>query len=146
MATQPKVGTTTCDDTENNDGDHFYCIGKTGASTDLSQHLQGRRRTQLAKGKSHLVNLYPIPVVTAVSPSSGSHNGGTTVTISGVVLHRGDRRSRSMATSVPFTVVNDTTITATAPSGGDRHDGRHLGDDTGRDLHARSARDRFTYT
>ena len=43
MATSPIVGTTTCDATENNDGDHFYCIGKTGASTDLLEHLQGGR-------------------------------------------------------------------------------------------------------
>ncbi len=78
----PRSARPTCDDTENNDDDHFFCIGKTGASTDLSKIFKAAA-TQLAKGKSHLVNLYPIPVVTAVSPSSGSHNGGTTVTVSG---------------------------------------------------------------
>ena len=115
MATQPKVGTTTCDDTENNDDDHFFCIGKTGASTDLSKIFKAAA-TQLAKGKSHLVNLYPIPVVTAVSPSSGSHNGGTSVTVSGSFF-TGATTVTFNGLSVPFTVVNDTTITATAPPG-----------------------------
>ena len=131
MATQPNVGTTTCDATENNDDDHFYCIGKTGASTDLSKIFKAAA-SQLAKGKSHLVNLYPIPVVTGVSPSSGSHNGGTSVTISGSfftgatsvtfngwggLVHRGQRHDHH----------RDGTGRR------DRHDGRHLRDDTGRD-------------
>ena len=111
----PRSARPTCDDTENNDDDHFFCIGKTGASTDLSKIFKAAA-TQLAKGKSHLVNLYPIPVVTAVSPSSGSHNGGTTVTVSGSFF-TGATTVTFNGTSRPFTVVNDTTITATAPSG-----------------------------
>lgn len=58
----------------------------------------------------------PVPSVTSVSPSAGATIGGTPVTISGSGF--------SFATSVKFgtasasfTVVNDTTITATSPAG-----------------------------
>ena len=116
MATSPIVGTTTCDATENNDGDHFYCIGKTGASTDLSNIFKAAAAA-LAKGGSHLVQLYPVPVVTAIGPATGTHLGGTTVTITGSFF--------TGATSVKFggtpatnvTVVSDTSITAKAPAG-----------------------------
>ena len=116
MATSPIVGTTTCDATENNDGDHFYCIGKTGASTDLSNIFKAAAAA-LAKGGSHLVQLYPVPVVTAIAPTTGTHLGGTTVTITGSFF--------TGATSVKFggtpatsvTVVSDTSITAKAPAG-----------------------------
>ena len=131
MATQPKVGTTTCDDTENNDDDHFFCIGKTGASTDLSKIFKAAA-TQLAKGKSHLVNLYPIPVVTAVSPSSGSHNGGTTVTVSGSFF-TGATTVTFNGTSRPVHCRQRHDDHGDGTLRSDWHDGRHLRDDAGRD-------------
>ncbi len=115
MSTQPTVGTTTCDATENTDNDHFYCIGKTGASTDLSDIFKAAG-AQLAKGVSHLVQLYPIPVVTAVSPTSGTHLGGTTVTLTGQFFTGATSVSFGGA-NVGFTVVSDTSITVTSPAG-----------------------------
>ena len=115
MATSPVIGTTTCDDTENGDNDHFYCIGKTGASTDLTGIFKAAAG-QLAKGKSRLVQLYPVPVLSNVSPAGGSHLGGTSVTISGSYF-TGTTTVRFGGTGVAFTVTSDTSITATAPAG-----------------------------
>ena len=39
--------------------------------------------TQFAGLRTHLVKLYPIPDVTNVSPSTGTHLGGSTITVSG---------------------------------------------------------------
>ena len=116
MATSPIVGTTTCDATENNDGDHFYCIGKTGASTDLSNIFKAAAAA-LAKGGSHLVQLYPVPVVTGISPSSGTHLGGTTVTITGSFFTGATSVKFNGTPATSFTVVSDTSITAKAPAG-----------------------------
>ncbi len=115
MATSPIVGTTTCDAAENNDGDHFFCIGKTGASTDLSNIFKAAA-AQLAKGGSHLVQLYPVPVLTGIGPNKGTHLGGTTVTISGQYF-TGATSVTFGGSSVSFTVTSDSTITATAPAG-----------------------------
>ena len=115
MATPPTVGTTTCDATENNDGDHFYCIGKTGASTDLSNIFKAAG-AQLAKGTSHLVQLYPVPVVTSISPSTGTHNGGTR-SPSPAPFFTGATKVTFGGATAAFTVVNDTTIRVTAPAG-----------------------------
>ena len=115
MSTQPTVGTTDCSAAENTDGDHFFCIGKTGASTDLSDIFKAAA-AQLAKGGSRLVQLYPVPVVTGVGPATGSHLGGTSVTISGSFF-TGATSAVFGGTSATFTVTSDTTITATAPAG-----------------------------
>ncbi len=115
MATGPDVGTTTCDATENNDGDHFYCIGKTGASTDLSNIFKAAAAA-LAKSGSHLVQLYPVPVMGSISPAAGSHLGGTTVTITGQYF-TGTTSVSFGGTSVGFTVTNDSTIRVTSPAG-----------------------------
>lgn len=57
----------------------------------------------------------PVPVVTAVSPSSGPVSGGTKVTIRGSGFL--DATSvRFASAQAAFTVVSDTTITATAPA------------------------------
>jgi hypothetical protein len=120
MSTQPTLGITVarptgtdCSAAENSDLDHFFCQPKSG---DLTLVFQAAA-AQLATGVAHLVQLYPTPIVTAVSPASGPSAGGTAVTITGEFL--------SGATSVTFggtaatnvTVVNDTTITARAPAG-----------------------------
>ncbi len=128
MATSPIVGTTTCDATENNDGDHFYCIGKTGASTDLSNIFKAAAAA-LAKGGSHLVQLYPVPVVTAVAPTTGTHLGGTSVTITGSFF--------TGATSVKFGGTAATLVHRhqrhddhrDGTGRNDRHDRRHHGHD-----------------
>jgi len=70
----------------------------------------------LTTGKSRLIQLYPTPVVTSVSPPSGTRLGGNNVVIGGKFF--------TGATSVTFggaaaTIVSlsDTSITATAPPG-----------------------------
>ncbi len=91
MATQPATGAPTCDAAENADGDHFYCIGKTGASTDLSNIFKAAAAS-LAKGGSHLVQLYPVPVVNSISPSTGTHLRRHHGDDHRPVLHRHDER------------------------------------------------------
>jgi hypothetical protein len=115
MSTGPTVGTTTCSAAENTDGDHFYCVGKTGASTDLSDIFKATA-AQLAKGGSHLVQMYPMPVVSGRGPANGPPAGGTSVTISGSYF-TGATLVRFGGAPATFTVTNDTTITATAPAG-----------------------------
>ena len=115
MATSPIVGSTACDAAENTDGDHFYCIGKTGASTDLSDIFKVVGST-LAKGTPHLVQLYPVPVVTGIAPSAGSHLGGTAVTLTGQYFTGATSVSFGGAMAT-FTILSDTSIKATAPPG-----------------------------
>jgi len=57
----------------------------------------------------------PAPTVSAVSPSHGPAAGGTAVTITGTGF-TGTTLVRFGTTSVPFTVVNATTITVTSPA------------------------------
>ena len=57
------------------------------------------------------------PTVTSVSPSSGSPAGGNTVTITGTGFTGATSVTFGGVASPNFTVVNDTTIIATVPSG-----------------------------
>jgi hypothetical protein len=101
----------------NNDGDHYYCIPKSsGASTDLSAIFLSAG-TQLARGGASLVQLSATPVVTGVSPASGSKTGGNTVTITGVFFTGATAVSFGGTAATNVTVVNDTTITAKVPAG-----------------------------
>lgn len=56
-----------------------------------------------------------VPAVTSLSPASGPTTGGTTVTITGLSF-TGTLSVNFGGTSVAFTVVNDTTLTVTAPA------------------------------
>lgn len=58
-----------------------------------------------------------VPVVDAVSPSSGPAAGGTAVTITGRGFAGATRVSFGGTTAASFTVVNDSEITAVAPPG-----------------------------
>ena len=68
----PGFRTTTCDTRENTDGDHFFCLPIAG---DLSTVLH-QAALQLTGG-SRLVQLYPRPIVTSISPTTGPAAGGT---------------------------------------------------------------------
>jgi hypothetical protein len=59
----------------------------------------------------------PAPTVTAVNPNSGPTTGGTSVTITGTNLTGATSVTFAGAAAASFTVVNSTTITATAPAG-----------------------------
>ena len=71
----------------------------------------------LATGKSKLVQLYPTPIVTGVSPNLVTHLGGTTVTISGKFFTGATSVTFGGAAATSFTVTSDTVITAKAPVG-----------------------------
>ncbi len=58
-----------------------------------------------------------VPTVTSVSPSSGPPTGGNTVTITGTGFTGATSVTFGGTASPNFTVVNDTTIVATVPSG-----------------------------
>lgn len=115
MATGPVVGTTTCSAAENTDDDHFYCIGKTGASTDLSGIFKAAAAS-LAKGGSRLVQLYPVPILTSVAPSAGQAAGGTSVAIVGDYF-TGATSVTFGGVPATFSVVSEQLIKATAPAG-----------------------------
>jgi hypothetical protein len=57
------------------------------------------------------------PYIQSVAPASGSHLGGTTVTISGWGLTAATAASFAGVNGTAFTVVNDSTITCTTPAG-----------------------------
>ena len=71
----------------------------------------------LATGQSKLVELYPTPVVTGVSPNRGTHLGGTTVTISGKFFTGASSVRFGGTPAQSFTVTSDTSITAKTPVG-----------------------------
>ena len=112
MATGPVLGTTSCTSAENTDDDHFFCQ-PTG--TDLSSVFR-QVAVALASG-TRLVQLYPIPVVTGVSPATGgSKLGGTSVTISGQYF-TGATSVTFGGAGAAFTVTSSSSITAIAPAG-----------------------------
>ena len=57
------------------------------------------------------------PIVTGISPAAGPTGGGTVVTITGTGLTGTSSVSFGGVSATSFTVVNDTTITATSPAG-----------------------------
>jgi hypothetical protein len=115
MSTQPTNGTTTCTAAENTDDDHFLCISKSGPSNELSNIFKAAAAS-LAKGRSRLIQLYPVPDLKAISPNAGTYLGGTTVTITGQYFS-GATSVKFGGTSAAFTVVSDTAISAKAPAG-----------------------------
>ena len=58
----------------------------------------------------------PPPVVTAISPTSGSTTGGTTVTVTGSGFTGATAVDFGPTPATTFTVISDTQITATAPA------------------------------
>ncbi len=116
IATGPVLGggsNCNANGSENSDGDHFFC---KPAGTDLSAVFQAAA-VQLAGIRSHLVQVYPAPVVAGIGPSGGPPGGGTTVTISGQNFTGATSVTFGGQAATPFTVVNDTTITVRAPAG-----------------------------
>jgi hypothetical protein len=95
------------------DANHFY---DAPDSATLIAAFQAAA-IELAGPRSHLIQLYPKPIVTAVNPAEGPTAGGTAVTISGKYF-TGATSVRFGGTPAAFTVTNDTSITATAPAGG----------------------------
>ncbi len=101
-----------CVPAENSDGDHFFCQPRAEDLTTVFQQVA----TELAGIRTHLIALNPSPVVTGVSPATGLARGGTVITLTGKYF-TGATTVKVGATSVSFTVVNDTTIQLTTPAG-----------------------------
>lgn len=64
----------------------------------------------------HFTYTVPAPTVTGVTPTSGSTAGGTGVTITGTHFTGASAVTFGTVAASGFSVVNDTTITATSPS------------------------------
>jgi hypothetical protein len=114
MATQPSTDARGCPGTgtpnTNTDGDHFYCLPKTtGASTNLSLVFQAAAQA-LAQGRSHLVQLYPVPVVTSAGGAVASVSIGGEYFTGTTSVYFGSTPATS------FTVNSDTSITAKVPA------------------------------
>ena len=88
-----------------NDDSHFYQVINASSLPDIFRQIA----VELLNSHSHLIRVYPAPIVTAVS-------GGSTVTISGKYF-TGTERVTFGGASASFTVNSDTSITATAPGG-----------------------------
>jgi IPT/TIG domain/von Willebrand factor type A domain/Putative Flp pilus-assembly TadE/G-like len=73
--------------------------------------------SQILGSGAHLIQLYPSPVVTSVSPSSGTPAGGTPITISGQYFTGATSVTIGGAQATSVTVTSDGTITALTPPG-----------------------------
>jgi hypothetical protein len=115
IATGPIVNGSNCNSNgnENRDGDHFFC--EPGGS-DLTAVFQAAA-AELAGLRTHLVQPYPAPIVTAVGPGGGTHNGGTTVTITGDNFTGATNVKFGGTPARSFTVLSDTSIRAVSPGG-----------------------------
>ena len=98
--------------------------------------------SQILGSGAHLIQLYPSPVVTSVSPSSGTPAGGTPITISGQYFTGVTSVTIGGAQATSVTVTSDGTITALTPPGAvgqadaDRDDtGWHIDDHFGGPVH-----------
>jgi IPT/TIG domain/Putative Flp pilus-assembly TadE/G-like len=129
-----------CTTTENTDLDHFFCEPK---SSDLT-HVFTTVATQFANINSHLVQLYPKPIVSGLSPSAGSASGGDAVTITGAYFS-GATKVTFGGKPASFTVMSDTTIVAVSPSGSSGNTVDILVT-TGGGTSSVNVSDRYTYT
>jgi von Willebrand factor type A domain/Putative Flp pilus-assembly TadE/G-like/IPT/TIG domain len=88
-----------------NDDSHFYQVINASGLPDVFRQIA----VQLLNPKSHLIQVYPAPIVTAVG-------GGSNVSISGKYF-TGAQSVTFGGASAAFTVNSDRSITATAPGG-----------------------------
>ena len=84
----------------------------------------------------------PLPTVTSISPSVGPNGGGTSVTITGTNLTGASQVRFGATDATGYTIVNATTITATAPAGTGTQDVRVT---TVGGISANTAADDYTY-
>jgi hypothetical protein len=88
-----------------NDDSHFYQVINASGLPDVFRQIA----VELLNPQSHLIQVYPAPIVTGVGGSSG-------VTITGKYFTGAESVTFGGA-SASFTVTSDTSITATAPAG-----------------------------
>jgi hypothetical protein len=99
-----------CTAAENADGDYFFCEPKSGDLASVFKIVA----TSLAQSGPVLIQLYPPPVVTGVSPGSAAVNA--TVTVSGKYF-TGATQVTFGGRTTTFTVSSDTSLVARVPAG-----------------------------
>ncbi len=92
---------------------HFF---NAPTSADLISAFR-QAALQLSGTGTHLIDLYPRPIVTALAPATGPKTGGTVVTITGKYFTGTTSVTFGGTAAVSFTVNGDTKITATTPAG-----------------------------
>jgi len=112
MATGPINNGSTCTAAENSDGDNFFCEPTGGSLTQIFETAA----IQLADIRTHLVQLYPTPIVTNLSSASGPASGGSVITITGQFL-TGATSVKFGGVAAAFSVSSDTSIQVTVPAG-----------------------------
>lgn len=112
LAPSPNGTTSGCIPSENTDADHFFCEPKTSDLVNTFSTVA----TQFAGIRTHLVQLYPPPVVNSVSPAAGAPAGGNTITLTGKYFTN-TLSVKFGNTNAAFTVVSDTTMTVVVPAG-----------------------------
>lgn len=85
-----------------------------GAAFNVPVEVQGAASTH---GDAGSFEYLQVPVISGISPQSGPAAGGTPVTLTGSAFIGTTGVTFGGITGVNFTVVNDTTITVTAPAG-----------------------------
>jgi hypothetical protein len=112
LSPSPNGTSSGCVAAENTDGDDFFCQPRSADLTSIFQTVA----TTLSGQRTHLVALDPQPSIYSISPTSGSHAGGTTVFLTGKYF-TGATSVTFGGVSASFTVVSDTSIQVTAPAG-----------------------------
>jgi hypothetical protein len=102
-----------CVEAENSDQDHFFCQPKDQELQDVFKVIAA----EFAGLRSHLVELYPPPAVTAVNPTTGTHLGGVAVTITGKYFTGATRVDFGSIPAPSFAVLSDTAISVVSPAG-----------------------------
>jgi hypothetical protein len=101
----------------------FSVLSATSITAIVPAHAAGTVDVQVTatSGTSALVTAdhytYVTPAVTKISPTSGPAAGGTTVTITGVMLHGATAVTFGGTPATSFTLVSTTSITAVSPPG-----------------------------
>ncbi|MEI7743434.1 MAG: IPT/TIG domain-containing protein [Chloroflexota bacterium] len=105
-----KAGSSTCAAAENLDGDTFFCAP---TAADL-ENVFGAAAAALASGP-HLVQIYPQPIVSSITPTTGSKAGGTTITVTGTGFTDAYQVTVG-GTGTTFTIASDTSMTVRIPA------------------------------
>jgi len=95
-------------------------VGSNGAVTDAVTLIDNSLNATPSATQTVSLSgtaILPLPVVTGISPSTGSVLGGTVVTITGSSFLGASQVVFGSGSATSFTVVNDTTITATYQGG-----------------------------
>jgi hypothetical protein len=103
-------------------GSTFTVISDTAATVTTPAHAAGSVSVTIispngtSAGSPFVYSPLP-PVITGLSPATGTAGGGTSVTITGTGLTGATGATFGTSAGTAFTVINDTTATVTTPAG-----------------------------